>query len=53
MSVAFAAAGAIAVALLIPLIVGFWIFEISPLARHRDQFRDTHGRRVGASPRLD
>jgi hypothetical protein len=53
MSVAFAAAGAIAVALLIMVVVGFSLFEMSPFAHHRDQFRDAHGRRIGSSPRLD
>jgi hypothetical protein len=53
MSVAIAAVGAIAVALLILLVVGYWIFELTPFAHHREQFRDAHGRRIGSSPRLD
>jgi hypothetical protein len=35
-------------------VVGYALFEMSPFARHADQYRDpvTH-RRVGQSPRLD
>ena len=32
--------------------VAYALFEVTPLARHRDRFRDTRGRRV-ESPRLD
>ena len=53
MSVAIAAVGAIAVALLIMFFVGFVLYEMSPFAHHRDQFRDAHGQRIGSSPRLD
>jgi hypothetical protein len=37
------------------LAVGVWaLFELSPLARHQEQFRDPRtGRRSGESPRLD
>jgi hypothetical protein len=53
MSVAIAAVGAIAVVILILLLVGFSLFEMSPLAHHREKYRDAHGRRIGSSPRLD
>jgi hypothetical protein len=53
MDVAIAAVGAIGVALLIVATVGFSLFEMSPFAHHREQFRDAHGRRIGSSPRLD
>jgi hypothetical protein len=35
-------------------VVGYALFEMSPFARHADQYRDpvTH-RRIGQSPRLD
>jgi hypothetical protein len=37
------------------LAVGAWaLFELSPFARHQEQFRDPlTGRRSGESPRLD
>jgi hypothetical protein len=35
-------------------VVGWALFEISPLARHNDQYRDPRtGKRRGSSPRLD
>jgi hypothetical protein len=35
-------------------VVGFALFEISPLARHADRYRDPlSGRRRWESPRLD
>ena len=35
-------------------VVSFAFFEMSPFARHVDQFRDPRtGRRLGHSPRLD
>ena len=37
------------------LMVGVWaLFEMSPFAKHKDQFRDPRtGERRGSSPRLD
>ena len=37
------------------LVVGVWaLFEMSPFAKHKDQFRDpVTGKRKGQSPRLD
>lgn len=37
------------------LVVGVWaLFEMSPFAKHKDQFRDPlTGKRTGQSPRLD
>jgi hypothetical protein len=35
-------------------VVAWALFEMSPFARHKDQFRDPRtGKRRGASPRLD
>lgn len=40
---------------LVGLVVGVWaLFEMSPFAEHKDQFRDpVTGKRTGQSPRLD
>ncbi|HSC48679.1 MAG TPA: hypothetical protein VLD16_00340 [Gaiellaceae bacterium] len=37
------------------LVVGVWaLFEMSPFAKHKDQFRSpVTGDRIGKSPRLD
>ena len=32
--------------------VAYALFEVTPLARHKDRFRDARGRRI-ESPRLD
>lgn len=35
-------------------VVAWALFEMSPFARHKDQFRDPRtGKRIGSSPRLD
>jgi hypothetical protein len=35
-------------------VVAWALFEMSPFARHKDQFRDPRtGKRTGPSPRLD
>ena len=53
MSVAIAAIGAIAVAVVILFTVVFAFFELTPFAHHAEQFRDIHGKKMGSSPRLD
>jgi hypothetical protein len=36
------------------MVVGWALFEMSPFARHKDQFRDPRtGKFRGSSPRLD
>ena len=44
---------AIAVVVAILLVVAWGFFELTPFAHHVEQFRDSHGKRVGSSPRLD
>ena len=43
----------IAVVVVILLAVMWGLFELTPFAHHSEQFRDSHGKRVGSSPRLD
>ena len=33
-------------------LVGYVLFEMSPLAHHVDRFRDARGKRIGGSPHL-
>ena len=34
-------------------LVGYSLYELTPLARHKDHYRDESGRRRFESPRLD
>ena len=34
-------------------LVGYSVFEMTPLARHKDHYRDEAGKRRYESPRLD
>jgi hypothetical protein len=43
----------IAVVVAILLVPVAALFEMSPFAHHVERYRDSSGRRVGSSPRLD
>jgi len=53
MSVAIATIATTAVVVLILLVVGLGLFEMSPFGHHAERYRDARGQRRGASPRLD
>ena len=44
---------ACAFVLVVLALVGYSIFEMTPLARHKDHYRDETGKRRYESPRLD